>query len=107
MVATTALWRKYTVLGDLPLTALRFGAWRIAAALAWPQSSQSAETSTAGNNNNDAGAGALVANTWGRYVATRAAFRQHGSQYSWDRHLYMVLSRYVWFNDLVRVRGDT
>jgi N-acetylglucosaminylphosphatidylinositol deacetylase len=46
---------------------------------------------------------ALVANTWSRYLATRHAFAQHPSQYTWDRHLYMIMSRYVWFNDLKRV----
>lgn len=94
MVVTTALWRKYTVLGDLPLTALKF-AWSIAAAVVSPSFS----TDTA-----EVPERALVANTWRRYLTTRAAFRQHDSQYTWDRHLYMVLSRYVWFNDLVRAR---
>jgi N-acetylglucosaminylphosphatidylinositol deacetylase len=46
---------------------------------------------------------AIVANTWHRYGMTRQAFAQHNSQYSWDRNLYMLFSRYVWFNDLKRV----
>lgn len=93
---TTGLWRKYTLLGDLPLTALPF-AWRLVQALVWP-SSTTATATAAGDDK------ALVANTWARYLATRRAFGQHATQYSWDRHLYMVLSRYVWFNDLRRVR---
>jgi N-acetylglucosaminylphosphatidylinositol deacetylase len=93
-VRTTGLWRKYTLLGDLPLTTLPF-AWRLAQALVRPSS-----TATAAGDDDTA----LVANTWARYLATRRAFGQHATQYSWDRHLYMVLSRYVWFNDLRRVR---
>ena len=78
---------------DLPLT------WRIVAALAYPKSSA---TSHDHGYAGDDTAGALVANTWQRYMRTRQAFANHESQYSWDRHLYLVLSRYVWFNDLVR-----
>jgi len=37
---------------------------------------------------------------------TRDAFAQHPSQYTWDRHLYMIVSRYVWFNDLKRISPD-
>lgn len=33
------------------------------------------------------------------------AMVQHWSQYVWFRRLYVVLSRYVWVNELVRVRG--
>lgn len=95
-LTTTALWRKYTVLGDLPLTALPFG-WRILQALALPESTAEAAAGVGGGR-------ALVANTWRRYLMTRDAFAQHGSQYSWDRHLYMLASRYVWFNDLKRVQ---
>jgi N-acetylglucosaminylphosphatidylinositol deacetylase len=31
------------------------------------------------------------------------AFWAHSSQRSWDRWLYMVVSRYMWFNDIVKV----
>ncbi|OAA62773.1 N-acetylglucosaminyl phosphatidylinositol deacetylase [Niveomyces insectorum RCEF 264] len=103
MVVTVPLWRKYTFLGDLPLTALRFG-WRIAAALVWPARPQTADVAASASASAPVAGSALVANTWHRYQITRTAFRQHGSQYSWDRHLYMVLSRYVWFNDLERAR---
>ena len=84
------------MLGDLPLTALPFF-WRILAALSFP-------TSTASPRD---GARALVANTWHRYLRTRDAFAQHPSQYTWDRHLYMIISRYVWFNDLKRIPRQT
>jgi N-acetylglucosaminylphosphatidylinositol deacetylase len=91
-LTTTALPRKYTFLGDLPLTALPF-AWRIIEALSFP--ARIADP-------ND-GTRALLANSWHRYRMTRDAFAQHPSQYTWDRHLYMIVSRYVWFNDLKRI----
>ncbi|KAK3681590.1 putative deacetylase LmbE-like domain-containing protein [Podospora appendiculata] len=95
-LTTASLPRKYTILGDLPLTALPF-AWRILEALSFP-------TSTADVKD---GGRALVANTWHRYLMTRDAFSRHPSQYTWDRHLYMIVSRYVWFNDLKRVSRVT
>ncbi|KAK4123035.1 LmbE-like protein [Parathielavia appendiculata] len=91
-LTTASLLRKYTFLGDLPLTALPF-TWRILNALSYP-------ATTADPKDGDR---VLVANTWVRYLKTRHAFAQHPSQYTWDRHLYMVVSRYVWFNDLKRV----
>ncbi|KAK3899522.1 hypothetical protein C8A05DRAFT_46426 [Staphylotrichum tortipilum] len=91
-LTTTSLLRKYTFLGDMPLTALPFS-WRILAALSYPATKAGPED----------GRRALVANTWDRYLKTRHAFAQHPSQYTWDRHLYMVVSRFVWFNDLKRV----
>ncbi|GJN69921.1 N-acetylglucosaminyl phosphatidylinositol deacetylase [Purpureocillium lilacinum] len=93
-LVTTGVLRKYTVLLDLPLTALSF-TWRIVAAACFPSATADPKYSTK----------ALVANTWHRYQRTRGAFASHDSQYSWDRHLYMVLSRYVWFNDLKRIPG--
>jgi len=94
LVSTTMLPRKYTFLVDLPLTALPF-CWRILRALVSSSSSSVADESY--------GDKAIVANTWHRYSQTRRAFRFHNSQYSWDRHLYLIVSRYVWFNDLRRV----
>ncbi|KAK3987464.1 hypothetical protein QBC44DRAFT_331271 [Cladorrhinum sp. PSN332] len=91
-LTTTSLIRKYTFLGDLPLTALRF-AWRITEALWFPASKADPKTTDR----------ALAANSWHRYLLTRSAFASHRSQYTWDRYLYMILSRYVWFNDLQRL----
>ncbi|KAL7935779.1 N-acetylglucosaminyl-phosphatidylinositol de-N-acetylase, a glycan bosynthesis protein [Trichoderma chlorosporum] len=91
-LVTTAVLRKYTFLFDLPLTALSF-TWRIIAAVFYPSAKASPETSSK----------ALLANSWHRYVMTRGAFASHESQYTWDRHLYMILSRYVWFNDLKKI----
>jgi N-acetylglucosaminylphosphatidylinositol deacetylase len=70
--------------------------WRILGALTHPKPTSSLDASYARK--------ALIANTWGRYLKTRRAFGSHGSQYSWDRNLYMILSRYVWFNDLKEVQ---
>jgi len=95
-LTTTALPRKYTLLGDLPYTALPF-VWRIIEALAFPATSARPED----------GDRALAANSWHRYGLTRAAFAQHPSQYTWDRHMYMIISRYVWFNDLKKVPRAT
>lgn len=95
MVVTTPLWRKYTFLGDLPLTALRF-TWRILAAVFYPAREGSSTSAIATSR-------ALVASSWHRYQKTRDAFRHHNSQYTWDRHLYMIVSRYVWFNDLKKI----
>ncbi|KAL5085120.1 hypothetical protein Trisim1_010910 [Trichoderma cf. simile WF8] len=95
-LVTTAVLRKYTFLFDLPLTALSF-TWRIIAAIFYPSTEASPEISSK----------ALLANSWHRYVMTRGAFASHESQYTWDRHLYMILSRYVWFNDLKRIPTQT
>jgi N-acetylglucosaminylphosphatidylinositol deacetylase len=92
MVASTWLFRKYTLLGDLPLTSFPF-LGRILQALISPAS---VADTTYGNK-------ALEVNTWHRYLKTREAFRNHNSQYSWDRDLYLIFSRYVWFNNLQRV----
>ncbi|CAK7272410.1 hypothetical protein SEPCBS119000_005108 [Sporothrix epigloea] len=109
VVVTTPLWRKYTFLYDLPLTALRFTP-RILAALFFPRPATTGavvvEPVTAADGHLVTAGRALAANTWHRYRQTRAAFRHHGSQYTWDRHLYMVISRYVWFNDLKKVEPE-
>jgi hypothetical protein len=46
--------------------------------------------------------GVLLVSSWQTYLESRAAFGQHESQYSWDRVLYLVVSRYMWFNTLER-----
>ncbi|KAH8786585.1 putative glycan biosynthesis protein [Hyaloscypha finlandica] len=91
-LTTTSLPRKYTFLLDLPLTSLSFS-WRIFKALFTP----------ANVIDDSHQSKALVASTWNMYFKTRQAFASHESQYGWDRNLYMIASRYVWFNDLRRV----
>jgi N-acetylglucosaminylphosphatidylinositol deacetylase len=92
------------------LTALPFGI-RILGALFFRETPQIAvateleheHTHSEGGVDGKYAGKALVANTWHRYMMTRSAFASHQSQYTWDRYLYMILSRYVWFNDLIKV----
>ncbi|UJR26146.1 hypothetical protein I4U23_007490 [Adineta vaga] len=42
----------------------------------------------------------LLINTPHDYMVARTAFASHQSQYSWDRHLYMIVSRYMFINEL-------
>ncbi|CAH7683162.1 putative deacetylase LmbE-like domain-containing protein [Phakopsora pachyrhizi] len=37
------------------------------------------------------------------YLFARKAFRRHQSQFVWDRHLYMILSQYMFFNTIERI----
>jgi N-acetylglucosaminylphosphatidylinositol deacetylase len=46
--------------------------------------------------------GLLVSNP-GMYLAGRRAFASHTSQYSWDRHIYLLISRYMYYNEISRV----
>jgi hypothetical protein len=46
----------------------------------------------------------LLVSSWKTYLEARGAFGQHESQYSWDRVLYLVVSRYMWFNTLERLQ---
>ncbi|KAI9680379.1 MAG: hypothetical protein M1829_001265 [Trizodia sp. TS-e1964] len=92
LLTSTFLPRKYTVLADLPLTTLPFLPRVLRAVFSGAPPAYNATT-------------ALLVNNWETYRRTRAAFRYHASQYSWDRVLYMVLSRYVWFNDLRKVES--
>ncbi|KAB8228370.1 hypothetical protein ETB97_012794 [Aspergillus alliaceus] len=43
---------------------------------------------------------ALLVSDWRTYFQARRAFGQHGSQYSFDRVFYLLISRYMWYNDL-------
>lgn len=89
MVTTHLLIRQNTFLFDLPFTAVSY-VWRIVGAIFYPTTKLEPEYSTKG----------LVANTLARYGRTRAAFASHVTQYTWDRNLYMIMSRYVWYNEL-------
>ncbi|EGF98104.1 uncharacterized protein MELLADRAFT_118612 [Melampsora larici-populina 98AG31] len=46
--------------------------------------------------------GLLINSLWD-YFKTRNSFWKHRSQMVWDRHLYMILSRYMYFNTIERV----
>ncbi|OKL58178.1 hypothetical protein UA08_06872 [Talaromyces atroroseus] len=101
--------RKYSSLADLIPTSLPF-TWRILEALFTPVPEGYATMLSMGGKKvplpqggDRYGDKALLVTNWAQYMKGRAAFNQHASQYSWDRVLYMVLSRYMWFNDLRRM----
>ncbi|RLL93555.1 hypothetical protein CFD26_101765 [Aspergillus turcosus] len=96
---STFLLRKYSSLLDLIPTSIPF-AWRILKAIL----TSPASSTTNGVHDlspldayNDK---VLLVSSWRTYLVSRAAFSQHASQYSWDRSFYLVISRYMWFNNL-------
>ncbi|UDD65562.1 hypothetical protein AFCA_012738 [Aspergillus flavus] len=104
MLQSTPLLRKYSSLLDLIPTTIPF-AWRILKALLTTPLGKEVEHNTvhdvvplAAYNNK-----ALIVSSWKAYRVSRAAFSQHDSQYSWDRSLYLVVSRYMWFNTLAKI----
>ena len=104
MLQSTPLLRKYSSLLDLIPTSIPF-AWRILKALLTTPLGKEVEHNTvhdvvplvAYNNK------ARIVSSWKAYRVSRAAFSQHDSQYSWDRSLYLVVSRYMWFNTLAKI----
>ncbi|CAF0778772.1 unnamed protein product [Adineta ricciae] len=42
----------------------------------------------------------LLLSTPHDYMTSRTAFASHLSQYSWDRHIYLIASRYMFINEL-------
>src|SRR5690348_4848504 len=80
-LSTTSVLRKYTLLADLPLTLFEHFLSRIFLRHGTER--------------------ALFVSSWSLYRQGLASFQAHASQYVWDRHIYVVLSRYMWFNDLI------
>ncbi|GFF34159.1 N-acetylglucosaminyl-phosphatidylinositol de-N-acetylase [Aspergillus udagawae] len=96
---STFLLRKYSSLIDLIPTAIPFS-WRILKAILTSPVA-SAVDGVHDLSPLDAYNGkALLVSSWRTYLVSRAAFSQHASQYSWDRSFYLVISRYMWFNNL-------
>jgi N-acetylglucosaminylphosphatidylinositol deacetylase len=95
--------RKYTGILDLLLTCLRFW-FRIIVAVLYSPRHHIWSSFDAKNWQGYDDRGLIVSSlgTWRRNVN---AFWAHDSQRSWDRWLYMLVSRYMWFNDLVKVDG--
>ncbi|RAK94974.1 PIG-L family deacetylase [Aspergillus ibericus CBS 121593] len=93
---STFLLRKYSSLLDLVLTSVPFS-WRITKALF----TRHGKLLVGGQDLY--GDKALLVSPWRTYLIARAAFSQHASQYSWDRVLYLVVSRYMWLNNLYRI----
>ncbi|KAK4941245.1 N-acetylglucosaminyl-phosphatidylinositol de-N-acetylase [Elasticomyces elasticus] len=85
-LTTTSVLGKYSLFGDLPLTALT----HVLRRLFFNRTSAYAA--------NDASA--LFVNSFAMWRRSVAALQQHESQDSWHRYLYVMLSRYMWFNDL-------
>ncbi|KAH8426860.1 PIG-L family deacetylase [Aspergillus melleus] len=92
---TKSLIRKYSGLIDLIPTCIPFTG-RIIAALFTSFPRQDPATDIYGDH-------VLLVSPWGRYFQGRRTFREHWSQYSWDRGIYLVASRYMWVNDLRRI----
>ncbi|KAH1977464.1 hypothetical protein KXW60_001899 [Aspergillus fumigatus] len=96
---STFLIRKYSSLLDLIPTAIPFS-WRILKAILTSPTSSPADgvhDLSPPEAYNDK---VLLVSPWRTYLVSRAAFAQHASQYSWDRSFYLVLSRYMWCNNL-------
>ncbi|KAE8405060.1 putative deacetylase LmbE-like domain-containing protein [Aspergillus pseudonomiae] len=104
MLQSTPLLRKYSSLLDLIPTSIPF-TWRILKALLTTPLGRRIDDHTVHDvvplaAYNDK---AIIVSSWQTYRVSRAAFSQHDSQYSWDRGLYLVVSRYMWFNTLERL----
>ncbi|OKL63206.1 hypothetical protein UA08_01418 [Talaromyces atroroseus] len=104
---TTFVLRKYLSLADLVPTSFPF-TLRILEALLTSVHETPAEPTSGGKlappkNGDVYGDRALIVTDWGRHTRAQAALGEHASRYTWDRVLYSVLSRYMWFNDLRRM----
>ncbi|KAH9456024.1 hypothetical protein MJO29_006056 [Puccinia striiformis f. sp. tritici] len=107
--------RKYLGLFDLPLTFLGFipsiifgPSQQINSALESltydPKTEQSTSESEKQRRSisTDFEKGLLI-NGWAGYRTARNAFWSHQSQMVWDRHLYMILSQFMYFNTIERI----
>jgi hypothetical protein len=96
---STFLLRKYSSLIDLIPTAIPFS-WRILKAILTSPVASAADGVHDLSPLDAYNDKVLLVSPWRTYLVSRAAFSQHASQYSWDRSLYLVISRYMWFNNL-------
>ncbi|EAW19953.1 PIG-L family deacetylase [Aspergillus fischeri NRRL 181] len=96
---STFLLRKYSSLLDLISTSIPFS-WRILKAILTSPASSTADRVHDLSPLEAYNDKVLLVSPWRTYLVSRAAFTQHASQYSWDRSFYLVLSRYMWFNNL-------
>jgi len=94
--------RKYIGILDLPLTCLNFF-WRIPIAMLYGSSAShlSSFDAESWKGYEDRGLFVSTIGTWRQNVGV---FWAHKSQRSLDRWLYMLVSRYMWFNDVVKVQ---
>ncbi|GFF31092.1 N-acetylglucosaminyl-phosphatidylinositol de-N-acetylase [Aspergillus udagawae] len=96
---STFLLRKYSSLIDLIPTAIPFS-WRILKAILTSPVASAADGVHDLSPLDAYNDKVLLVSPWRTYLVSRAAFSQHASQYSWDRSFYLVISRYMWFNNL-------
>jgi len=113
-LTTTNVLRKYSFISDLPFTILCHGLRKISSFLSGPprvsssvDSSPSASSSSRYVRLISRDRSTLFVSSFTLWRRGVAAFQQHNSQNSWDRSLYVVLSRYMWFNDLKLVEPNT
>ncbi|KAE8351238.1 putative deacetylase LmbE-like domain-containing protein [Aspergillus coremiiformis] len=100
---TKFLLRKYAGLGDLIPTSVPFSARILKALLTAPSEYgvvKAGDGKSAKGREDPYGDKALLVSDWRTYFQARRAFSQHGSQYSVDRVFYLLISRYMWYNDL-------
>lgn len=122
---TVNLLRKYSGLIDLPISTISFlpnlifGRWgedhvsfngeKQESALQPMVPPYTAETekdkeeSEERRRQRGGGERALLVGDLSMYFAARRAFGRHQSQLSWDRYIYMIICRYMYFNTLERV----
>jgi len=93
--------RKYSGWLDLPFTSMGYS-WRMTVAiLCSPRNHLWSSFDSRGWQSYDSrGLFISTIGTWKRNVR---AFLAHETQTSWDRWLYMFVSRYMWFNELIKV----
>ncbi|KAF4163714.1 hypothetical protein CNMCM6936_000426 [Aspergillus lentulus] len=99
---STFLLRKYSSLLDLIPTSIPFS-WRIFKAILTSPATSRADGVHDLSPLEAYNDKVLLVSPWRTYLVSRAAFSQHASQYSWDRSLYLVMSRYMWFNNLSKL----
>ena len=93
--------RKYIGIVDLPLTCFRFGFRIIVAMFGSPRRYDwSAFDGQSWKGYDNKGLFVSSIATWRHNIYI---FLAHDSQRSWDRWLYMLVSRYMWFNTVEKV----
>ncbi|KAE8407177.1 putative deacetylase LmbE-like domain-containing protein [Aspergillus pseudonomiae] len=102
---TRFLLRKYAGLADLIPTSMSFSGRILRALVSAPPEYDGVKVNNEKSHTmqDPYGDRALLVSDWRRYFQARRAFSQHGSQYSFDRVFYLLISRYMWVNDLRRV----
>jgi N-acetylglucosaminylphosphatidylinositol deacetylase len=93
--------RKYIGILDLPLTSFSF-IFRLPIAFLYGSSAGHLSSYDADSWKGYESRGLFIS-TIGTWRQNVGVFWAHASQRSWDRYLYVLVSRYMWFNDVVKV----